>query len=159
MATPAVGVKSLGINFTQIDATRKQELGLEVDGNDGRRYKYVQAGTAFALGDALISLGSSGVFVYQTSSAADQPVLGVWPADGGRVAVTINYFCWVVVRGYAQVKAAATVVVGAPAITTATAGTVDDTAASAANALATAAGKGLIFQTVTTAGLAIVLIS
>lgn len=159
MATPAVGVKVLGINFAQIDAVQKNELGLEVRGNDGRTYKYVKAGAAIALGDALISDGVEGVFDYQPSSAADQSVLGVWPADGGRVAVTDNYYFWCVVGGYVVMKAAATVVVGAPAITTATAGTVDDTAATAANALATAAGRGLIFQTTTTAGLATVLVT
>lgn len=154
--------KHLGIDVGRIDSTQKNELGFEILKSDGRRYRYVQASGAIALGDVLMADYTIGTLLWgvKTVSAADLPCVGCWPNEnpaGGqtaRVAVTTLFFFWMLVKGDANVKAAAAVVVGAPAIPTAVAGTVDDTAASAANALAQAAGVPMIFTTVSAAGFA-----
>ena len=153
---PAVLNKVCGIKFTQVDDTQQNELGIEVAANDGRTYKYIRAGAAIAVGDALHVDYAEGYNDLHPTSAASQPIAGV-----AHVAIADNKFGWVVVRGVVPVKAA-TVVAGTPGVSTATAGTLDDTAADAANALATAAGIGARFLTADgtpSAGLAQALLS
>lgn len=150
--------KVTGADLSRTTSNALHELGATFSESNGRNYRYVRAGAAIALGDVLIDDVAEGVWDMTPSSAADQVVAGCWPNENAqgraRAAITDNYYFWMLEGGDASVKAAATVVAGAPAITTATAGTVDDTAATAANALATAAGVGAVFMTTTSGGFA-----
>jgi hypothetical protein len=150
------GAKYLGIDFTQVDAVGapKHALGLEVDCDDGTRRKYIRAGAAIAATDALKVDFAEGSFDFDPTSAVAQPLAGV-----ATVALADNEFGWVIVRGPAIVKAAATVVAGAHAASTAVAGTLDDVTAAAADAQAAAAGIGAMFRTVTGSGVATVILS
>jgi hypothetical protein len=152
MAGPAR--KLLGVDFTLSHSEAKHELGLKVYGSDGRTYKYVRAGAAIALGDSLINDVAEEKYAVTPVAAADTPLAGCWPNEGGRAAILDNYYFWMLVEGDALVKAAATVVAGAPAVPVAVAGTLDDTAATAANALAAASGVGAVFLTTTSGGFA-----
>lgn len=152
MAGPAR--KLLGVDFTLHGSSQLHELGLKVIGSDGREYTYVHAGAAIALGDCLKLDPAEGTWEFQPTAAADEVIVGAWPNEGGRTAILDNEYFWALTGGDALVKAAATVVAGAPAITIATAGTVDDTAATAANALAAGAGLGAVFLTATSGGFA-----
>jgi len=152
-----LNTKVLGIDILAVDTVQQHALGCEITHDDGNTYRYVRAGAAIALGDVLKVDVAEGPNDYDPQVAADIPHAGCLPNATGRAAVADNSFFWAGVRGSFSVKAAATVVAGTPAISTATAGTVDDTAATAANALAMAAGVGAIFQTTTTAGFATVL--
>lgn len=151
--------KRLGIDFGLVSADQRHEPGLSVLAPDGRTYQYVRAGAAIALGDGLIWDVAEEVYAVAPIAAADTVVAGAWPNENpyvgtARVAITDNYYFWMLVDGDALVKAAATVVAGAPAVPIATAGTFDDTAATAANALAAASGVGAIFVTTTSGGFA-----
>lgn len=151
--------KRLGIDLGLVTSDQRHEVGLEITGPDGRGYVYSKAGAAIALGDVLVDDVAEEIYALTPVSAADQVIGGCWPNENptpgtARVAITDNYFFWALVRGDANVKAAATVVAGAPIVTVATAGTVDDTAAAVGNALAAASGIGGIFLTTTTAGFA-----
>lgn len=151
--------KYMGIDFTRLDTNQEHELGLRLETNDGKCFRYYHAGAAIALGDVLIDDFAEGTWEAQPSSAVDQVPIGCWPnenvsATGIRVAIADNLYFWAQVGGDALVKAAATVVVAAPGGTTATAGTVDDVAAAVGNALAAASGAGLRFVTVTSGGFA-----
>lgn len=129
--------KLLGIRFVQVDTVQKHALGIEIDCDDGTRRRYAKASGSVAQFDALTVLTTTQNNVI-TTSAASQPVVGVCPVSG---VATTNFF-WAIVKGPAVVKAA-TVVALASLVTTATAGTLDDTAASAANALASSSGLGV----------------
>lgn len=149
-----------GVDVNRVTSTQLHPIGTTVTLANGRRFRYVKAGAAIALGDVLIWDAAEEIYAHTPVSAADQSITGCWPNEneGGigsssRAAITDNYFFWMLVNGDALVKAAATVVAGAPAISIATAGTVDDTAASAANALASAV-TAPYFLTTTTAGFA-----
>lgn len=148
--------KLLGIDITLVTSDQRHELGIEIDCDDGTRRKYVRAGAAVAQYDALIVDVAEGHYDLTPASAANQPIAGVAP-----YAMTDNYYGWVIVRGKATCKVAATVVAGAPLVTTATAGTLDDTAGTADNALAAASGIGVILVADDTpsAGLGTVILS
>lgn len=150
---PGVLIKHAGIDFNSVDLTPQHALGIEVDCDDGTRRKYVRAGSAIAAGDVLTVDVAEGDNDYQQSAAAaDLTIAGAWPS--AYPAVADNSYFWCVVRGVVSVKAAAAVVAGAPVVTIATAGTVDDTAATAANALASGSGIGGIFVSATSGGFA-----
>lgn len=157
-------MRDLGIDIVRIGSVQLHSLGSIFVQDNGRVFKYVKAGAAIALGDALVNDVAEGSFDVHPSSAVDQVLCGAWPNEGdgvgrARVAITDNFFFWMQVSGDALVKAAATVVAGAPAGTTATAGTLDDVAAAVGNALAAGSGVGAIFLTATTAGFARVQLS
>lgn len=149
MAGPLV--KILGIDFTATHTTQKHGLGAKVPATDGREYTYVLAGAAIAATDAVVF--SAGWSAIKTPATADAIFHGV-----AHVAIASGSYGWVVTRGIVSCKAAATVVAGAAAVTIATAGTLDDTAASAANALSAACGAGAMFTTTTSGGVANVLL-
>jgi hypothetical protein len=146
--------KHLGIDVERVSAVAEHNLGLEVSCTDGTTRRYYRAGAAIAAGDALITDTAEGPNDVQPSAAADTPIVGVWPS--AYPAIADNSYFWAVVKGLVSVKAAATVVAGAPAVPIATAGTLDDTAATAANALAAASGAGAVFMTTTASGFATV---
>lgn len=147
--------KLLGVDVTARDLVQKHELGMKVTTSDGRTYRYVQNAAAIALGDVCAQDFATGTWAVKTSPAtADAPIAGAWPNEGGRAAITVAGFFWMLTGGDASVKSAAAVVVGAPIATIATAGTVDDTAASAANALSAASQVGGVFVTVASGGFA-----
>lgn len=158
---PAVTQKLMGVDVNVVDTVRKHELGLTLDFADGTRRRYVKASGAIALNDALVMdtavLTAAVPYVVKTSSAALQPIAGVCMVSG--VADT-NFF-WAVVGGKANVKVAAAVAAGAHLATTATAGTLDDVAAAAADAQAAAAGIGttVLIDDSPSAGIALVLLS
>lgn len=129
-----------GIDVERVDDVRAHPLGLKVECSDGTTRRYVRAGAAVAQYDALVQDFAEGVFDWQPVAAADTTVLGVCPVAG----VADNYFFWAIIAGPAFVKVAATIVVGAPLVPVATAGTLDDTAATAANALAMSSGVGVV---------------
>lgn len=152
---PEILMKHLGARFLKADDTQKHALGIELDADDGNRYKYVKANGAIALGDMLVEDMTAGIDNVKTTPAtADAVANGCWPNEGGRVAITTLQFFWMLITGDALVKSAGTVVVGATWALIATAGTVDDTAASAANAASAAAGRGGTFLTVASGGFA-----
>lgn len=153
----SVQQKILGVDPLVVDTTQEHELGLELDFNDGTRRRYVRAGAAVAQYDALIVDQAEGPFDWQPSAAADVPIVGICPVSG----VSDNYFFWAITKGVAYVKVAATIVAGAVLVPIATAGTLDDTAAAAGNALAMAAGIGVIaiVDDTPSAGIAKVLVS
>lgn len=152
--------KDIGVDVIRHGTVQLHELGTIFTQAGGRKFQYVRAGSAIALGDVLKDDVAEGIYDKDTTAAAaDQVMFGAWPNEGdginrARTAILDNEFFWALVGGDALVKAAATVVAGAPIVTIATAGTVDDTAATAANALASASGKGGIFLTTTTGGFA-----
>ena len=150
--------KLVGVDLGRVTLVQEHELGMYGEGSDGRGYRYSKAGAAIALGDALKTDTAEGINDVDPVSAADQVVVGCWPNEsvGGhsaRAAIADNSFFWMLVNGDGLTKAA-TVVAGTPAISVATAGTLDDTAATAANALATAAGCGCVFLTADSGGFA-----
>ncbi len=151
---PGVLQKLLGVDATRVDTVQKHELGIEIDFADGRRRKYIRAGGAIAVNDALKVDVAEGPHDFIPTAAANDALAGV-----AEVAIADNSFGWVVVRGAVVSKAAATVVAGAHAVPTGTAGTLDDSTAAAANAIALAAGIGAIFQTTTSGGLATVILN
>lgn len=140
---PQVLDKMLGVRFDLVDTSQLHALGIEIDCDDGTKRKYVRAGSgSIAQFDALTNDfgdASGGLFDYDSTTAASQPVHGTYPLAA---APADNNFFWMIIRGTAVVKAA-TVVAGTQLVSTATRGTLDDTAASAANALAMAAGVGV----------------
>lgn len=147
--------KLLGVDVTRTDTVQQHEPGVRIHGSDGRTYVYVANAAAIALGDVLTQDYASGTWNMKTTPAsADAPMNGAWPNEGGRAAITVAGFFWMLVGGDALVKSAAAVVVGAGIATIATAGTVDDTAASAANAFSAAAAVGGVFVTVASGGFA-----
>jgi hypothetical protein len=159
MSVKFIGFKVLGVNVDKASsATQEHPLGLRVQAEDSsygvREYEYVKAGAAVAATDALRADHAEEDLSVMPSDAADLPLRGV-----AHVAISDNEFAFIVVKGAASVKAAATVVAGTPAIPTATGGTLDDTAATAANALAIAAGVGATFLSTTSGGVADVLLS
>jgi hypothetical protein len=153
---PDVLLKLLGCKFTQVDTAAKHALGIEVDCDDGTRRKYIRAGAAIAANDALKVDVAEGAYDLDPTSAAAQPIAGV-----ATHAIADNSFSWVIVRGKATVKVAATIVAGAHLVSTGTAGTLDDVAAAAADAQAAAAGIGVtaVVDDVPSAGLATVVLS
>lgn len=148
--------KLLGIKLAQVDDTQKHALGIQVDGDDGCRYRYIRAGAAIAANDALTVDAAEGHYDFHPTSAANQPITGI-----AVVAIADNKFGWVKTGGKATVKVAAAIVAGAHLVSTGTAGTLDDVAAAAADAQAAAAGIGCIAiaDDVPSAGLATVLLA
>lgn len=146
--------KQIGVDVTRVTSTALHEIGATYQESNGRTYRYVKAGSGVQLGDCLIWDAAEETYAHTPSTAVDQVPSGFWPNEGGRSGITDNYFFWMLIQGDALVKAAATVVAGAPFGTSATGGTVDDVTAAAGNALASASGRGGIFLTTTTAGFA-----
>lgn len=152
-------MKTLGIDVTATHTTAQHELGLVVEdsANPQNRYLYVRADDAVAQYDAVqldVAAAGSGSasdvpFLVTPSGAADEVIEGI-----AQVAIAAGSYGFVLVEGSGTVKAAATVVAGAPAVTIATAGTLDDTVAAAGNALASAVGRGVVFTSTTSGGTA-----
>lgn len=140
MAGPG-GRKLFGVDFTRIDTAQAHEAGLRISGDNGITYKYVKASGTVAQYDAVTYTANSNEVI--STSAAAQAVAGV---NQSASVATTNWF-WLAVEGAGIVVKAATVVAGTQLVTVATSGTLDDTAASAANALACAAGVGVYAQT------------
>lgn len=149
----------IGADVTRVTSTALHALGATYQESNGRTYRYVRAGAAIARGDCLVADTAEEIYAHTPSSAVDQVISGFWPEESGRGNITDNYYFWMAIAGDHSVKAAATVVAGAPYTTSAVAGTVDDIAAAAGNALASASGRGGIFLTATTGGFARVEIS
>lgn len=138
--SPQVLEKLLGIRFDVVDTVQQGALGIEIDCDDGTRRKYFKASGAIALNDALVAIAT--VHNVKSSDAVNLGVMGVCPVSG---VATGNFF-WAVVGGPTVVKAA-TVVALTQIVTTATSGTLDDTAAAVGNALGAASGRGTIALT------------
>lgn len=134
--TPSI--KVLGIDLSAVDTVQKHELGLEVKCNDGTTRRYVKATTTIAQFDAVTQTAVNNVVA--STTAVVQPVVGINVLSGVSGAAS---FFFLVVRALTVVVKAATVVALAPLVSTATSGTLDDTAASAGNALAAACGAGV----------------
>jgi len=153
-----IGAKILGVDVDKASSSvQEHPLGLRVQAIDStygvREYEYVKAGAAVAATDAVRADHAEEDLSVMPVEAADLPIRGV-----AHVAINDNEFAFIVVEGAVLVKAAATVVAGQPAVPTATAGTLDDTAATAAGALAHAAGVGATFLSTTASGTATVLL-
>lgn len=155
--------KTLGVDVDKASsATQEHPLGMQVQAEDVtygiRTYEYIKAGATIAATDALRADHAEENFSAMPVEAVNLPLKGV-----AHVAIVDNEFAFIVVRGVASVKAAATVVAGQPAVPTATAGTLDDTAAGdvggAAQAQAHAAGVGVTFLSTTASGVADVLLT
>lgn len=146
--------KQIGVDVARVTTAAIHEIGALYQEPNGRSYRYVKAGAAIALGDCLIWDSAEETYAHTPSTGVDQVPSGFWPNEGGRAAIADNAFFWMLIQGDALVKAAGTVVAGAPYATSATGGTVDDIAAAAGNALASASGRGGIFLTTTTGGFA-----
>jgi hypothetical protein len=149
MAGAAAASRYLGVDFGVTSTTQKFPLGMRVTANDGRTYRYGKAGAVVAINSALKIDVAEGPNDVDPITAADQVIAGV-----AHVAAADNEFFWYVVNGPVSVLAAATVVAGAPAVTIATAGTLDDTAGTTSNALAAGSGVGVVFTSTTSSGLA-----
>lgn len=128
----------LGVDAVNESSVQKHPLGLEVPFNDGTRRRYIRAGAAIALGDALTIDFAEGNHDMTPTTSATTPVHAV-----AAHAFTDNYFGWVITGGVASVKAATIAAGGLPLVPTGTAGTLDDTAASAALAYTGQSGKGV----------------
>lgn len=128
-----------GVDFSRVDSVQKHPLGWTLHSVGGTLRKYVRAGATVAQYDAL-TYDSEGINDWQPTSGANQGVYGVCPVSG----VADNYFFWAIIKGKANVKVAATITAGAHLASTATAGTLDDVAAAAADAQAAASGVGVI---------------
>lgn len=155
VATPSA-VGFIGVDVTRVDTVQKFPLGQTITTANGGRYRYIRAGAAIAQYDALKADAAEGAFDWQPTAAADEGILGI-----AQVAIGDNEFGWVLIEGKGFVKVAATVVAGASLVTIATAGTLDDTAAAAGNALATGVGVGVtcIADDSPSAGIAAVFVS
>lgn len=151
MAVVGPLIKLLGIDFTATHTVQKHPLGAKILATDGREYTYVKASAAISATEAVVF--GAAYAATKTPATADISWHGV-----AHVAIASGSYGWVVTRGIVNVLAAATVVALAPAVPIATAGTLDDTAGSTANALAMASGAGAIFLSTTTAGVASVLL-
>lgn len=150
----SVNQKLLGVKFTDVDDTQKHELGLEVDGIDGNRYKYIRAGAAIAVGDALKVDYAEGPNDLDPISAVSQAIAALAP-----VAIADNKFGFVVIQGFlAGVKMAGSTAAGAKLGSSATAATLvtitatTPTAAEVIAAIAAAAGRGVICTVAESAG-------
>lgn len=151
--------KILGVDVTSTSTTAEHEVGVKAidPANPQNVYQYVQADDAVAQYDAVqldVAAAGSGSsanvpFLVTPTSAADQIIVGV-----AQVAIAAGSYGFILIEGGGTVKAAATVVAGAPAVTIATAGTLDDTVAAAGNALAAGSGRGVVFTSTTTSGVA-----
>lgn len=86
--------KLLGIDFTAVDSTQKHALGIEVDCNDGNRRKYIRAGAAITAKQVLKVDYAEGPNDFTPTAAVNEMIAGV-----SEVAMTDNYFGWVVVKG------------------------------------------------------------
>lgn len=123
----------------------EHELGLIVEA-DGTQYKYVQADSAVAQYDAVkidSAAAGSGLtanvpFVVTPTAAADEVIAGV-----AQVAIAAGSYAFVAIKGKAVVKVAAGLTAEELLVTTATAGTLDGTAAAVGNALAAGTGVGV----------------
>src|SRR5688572_7829010 len=144
----------IGVDVTRHTTASLHQIGQRFRESNGREYRYVRAGAAIALGDCLIWDAAEEAYAHTPCTALDQVPSGFWPAEGGRTAILDNEYFWMLIAGDALVKAAATVVAGAAFAPTGTAGTVDDIAAAAGNASAAASGRGGIFLTTSSGGLA-----
>jgi hypothetical protein len=140
MAEKLATADLLGVDVDRLDDVAQYAQGSRVIDSGGNTREYVKAGAALAIGDALtMGTYTASNRVWIQTSAVNQPVFGV-----SHAVVAINQFSWVYTAPseFVIVKAA-TVVAGQPLVSTATSGTLDDTAAAAANALAAAGGIGV----------------
>lgn len=97
----------VGLDFTALDDVRKHELGSTYYGSDGRKYTYVKASAAIALGDACKVDFATGKYNVNPVSAVSQVLLGV-----AAVAVAINQFFWLVTGGEVVAKLTAATAAG-----------------------------------------------
>lgn len=133
--------KLLGVDFTKIDTAQSHEAGLKVIADNGIVYKYVKANGSIAQYDAVTYTATPNEVI--STSAVNTTLAGVNQLSG---VLTTNWF-WLAVEGAGLVVKAATVVAGTQLVPTATAGTLDDTAAAVGNALAQGSGVGVYAQT------------
>jgi hypothetical protein len=143
----------LGIDVTLVTSTAKHELGLKVydPANPQNRYQYVRADDAITQYQAVgldFAAGGSGSAtdvpnLVTPTSAVNESIEGI-----AQVAFSAGYYGFILIEGTGTcLTAAAIASAGIHLVSTATAGTLDDTAAAAANALAQAGGRGVIAVT------------
>lgn len=144
----------LGADPYNESSVQKHPLGAMCLFSDGTWRRYIRAGAAIAVGDALTIDFAEGNNDMTPTTSATTPVHAVAP-----IAMTDNYFGWVIVSGVASVKAATIAAGGLPLVPTATAGTLDDTVASAALAYTSASGKGVTSLAADSGGLCVVFLS
>lgn len=144
----------VGVDLTLIDDVRKHELGSTYYGADGRKYTYVKASAAIALGDACKVDFATGKYNVNPTSAVAQVVLGI-----AQVAVAINLFFWLVTGGEVVGKLTAATAAGVRLGSSGVAGTLitltatTPTTAEVIAAIAQAAGTGAMCRVAESGGL------
>lgn len=98
-------------------------VGDRFTGFDGKEYVFVQAGAGGITGEGFVVIidEAYGAVMVSTSNDARGDLAGV-----GLAAVAANSFCWVQVKGPANVQVAASAAANVRLNTTATAGQIDD---------------------------------
>jgi len=139
MAKAPLAFKRVGIDFTVTGADRLHELGIEIPCVDGKVYKYIRAGAAIAVGDALKVDYAEGLNDFDPTSAATSKLAGV-----AEVAIADNEYGFVVVKGTVVAKLSGSTAANAGLIPSATAGTLGTAADTAAAALVAATGLGAL---------------
>lgn len=153
-----------GINPTRVDTAAEFPLGIIVDdprdGFEGNKIKYVTFGGTVTVGQAVTldvtaTLANRHATVIATS-AANQAIEGV----SLPTTASSGQFGWIAYSGLATAATAATIVAGAVLLTTATTGTLDDTAFTPNNAELQGAlgGRQVRALSTTSGGFATVLI-
>lgn len=154
------GASVVGQDLTRVDSSAAVPLGTQVVADNGATYRYIKAAAAIAANDILHTAAAGLDNLTPISAVAQKPV-GVAP-----VAIASGSYGWVVVRGPATAKVAASTAANSAIGTSATAGTgttitasATVTQAEAIAAIAAAAGVGILTTGAEAAGKAPVLLS
>lgn len=137
----AFATSGLVVDLAANEATRRNQLGLTVQGTDGSLWEYVYAGSGIAQYQAVVVNGCGTAYPATTALAVCMKKIGV-----AQNAITCNYYGWVARQGYnlsANLVASATAT--SQLYTTSTAGALGSTlvtAAQIAGALSVTAASG-----------------
>ena len=115
----------IGVALGSTDTSASFKLGTTVNLDDGGQAVYVQAASAVAQYDAVAVLGNNTVVPITTTNSANSKAVGF-----AQVSIASASYGWVQLGGKPVVKLAASCNPAVPLYTTATAGTLDDTAVS-----------------------------
>jgi hypothetical protein len=115
----------IGVALGNTDTSPQFNVGTSVNLDDGGQAVYVQAASAVAQYDAVSVRFDNTVVPITTTNSANSKAVGF-----AQTSIASAYYGWVQIGGKPVVKLAASCLPAVPLYTTATAGTLDDTAVS-----------------------------
>ena len=115
----------IGVALGNTDTSPQFNVGTTVNLDDGGQAVYVQAASAVAQYDAVSVRFNNTVVPITTTNSANSKAVGF-----AQASIASAYYGWVQIGGKPVVKLAASCLPAVPLYTTATAGTLDDTAVS-----------------------------